>query len=93
MSVEDITRTEPTLGEIMRRLDEVSIEVKAIPLRINDDYVRRDLYIESTKRANDARDALTLRVLQLESRSEWMIRTVGGLIIAAVLGLIFITRH
>lgn len=80
---------EPTLGEIMRRLDELSLEVKAIPLRFEESFVRRDVYRSDLERVQIALDHLTTRIEKEEDRTEWVTRTVGGMIIAAVLGVAF----
>lgn len=80
---------EPTLGEIMRRLEELSLEVKAIPLRFEESFIRRDVYRSDLERVQDALKTLNDRIKQQEERGEWVIRTVGALVIAAVLGLAF----
>lgn len=68
---------EPTLGEIARRLDELAQDVKDIPIRISQEFVRADLHRAETNHLND-------RVKKLESRHEWIVRTVGGLIFAVI---------
>jgi len=68
--------SEPTLAEIMRRLDELSQDVKEIPLRVQEEFVRREVYVSERIHLDD-------RVRRLESRSEWIVRTVGALIIGA----------
>lgn len=75
---------EPTLGEIMRRLDEMSLELKAIPLRFDETYVRREVARADHERIIQALNFLTTRLEKIESRSEWTIRTVGALIFGAV---------
>lgn len=71
---------EPTLTEIMRRLDELSLEVRSIPLRFEETFVRREVYRSEQAHVRD-------RIEKLESRGEWVVRTVGALVIAAVLGV------
>lgn len=78
--------SEPTLGEILRRLEELTIEVKSIPLRIDETYVRRDVYRSDHDRISDAMSHLIDRLDKIESRSEWTVRVVGTLIITAVVG-------
>ena len=68
---------EPTLGEIVRRLDELAQDVKDIPLRIQQEFVRIDVYKAEHGHIND-------RVRRLESRHEWIVRTIGGLIITGL---------
>lgn len=71
---------EPTLSEIMRRLDEITIDVKSIPLRFEETFVRREVYRSDQKHLED-------RVEKLESRSEWIVRTVGALVIGFIFGV------
>jgi hypothetical protein len=77
---------EPTLGEIMRRLDDLTSEVKQINTNIGETYVRRDVYSSDSARFQQAMETITDRVEKMESRSEWVVRTVGALIIAAIVG-------
>lgn len=77
---------EPTLGEIMRRLEDLSLEVKQLNINIGETYVRRDVYSSDTARVLQAMETITDRLEKMESRSEWVVRTVGALIIATVIG-------
>jgi tetrahydromethanopterin S-methyltransferase subunit G len=77
---------EPTLGEIMRRLDDLTSEVKQINSNIGETYVRRDVYSSDSARIQQAMETITDRVEKMESRSEWVVRTVGALIIATIVG-------
>ena len=77
---------EPTLGEIMRRLDDLTAEVKQINTNIGETYVRRDVYSSDSARFQQAMESILDRVEKMESRSEWVVRTVGALIIATVVG-------
>lgn len=74
-----MAESEPTLGEIMRRLEELSLEVRSIPLRFEETFVRREVY-------RSEREHIADRVNRLESRSEWVVRTIGALVIGAVFG-------
>jgi len=76
----------PTLGEVMRRLDELTIEVKQMNLNISQTYLRKDVYESDTERISQAMDHITDRLERMESRSEWVVRTVGALFIATVVG-------
>ena len=81
-----MTDHEPTLGEIMRRLEDLSLEVKQLNINIGETYVRRDVYSSDTARVLQAMEGITARLEKMESRSEWVVRTVGALIIATVIG-------
>jgi hypothetical protein len=74
-----MSQGEPTLGEILRRLDELSQDVKDLPLRVQEEFVRRETYVAERLHLDD-------RVSRLESRSEWIVRTVGALVIGLVVG-------
>ena len=77
---------EPTLGEVMRRLDDLTIEVKQMNLNISQTYVRKDVYDSDSDRISRAMTHITDRLEKMESRSEWVVRTVGALFIATVVG-------
>jgi hypothetical protein len=77
---------EVTLGEIMRRLDDLTSEVKQINTNIGETYVRRDVYSSDSARFQQAMETITDRVAKMESRSEWVIRTVGALLICTIVG-------
>lgn len=70
----------------MRRLDELTIEVKQMNLNISQTYLRKDVYESDTERISQAMEHITDRLQKMESRSEWVIRTVGGLFIMSVVG-------
>jgi hypothetical protein len=72
--------SEPTLTEILRRLDELSQDVKEIPLRVQEEFVRREVYASERTHLDD-------RVRRLESRSEWLVRTIGALVIGLIFGI------
>lgn len=83
---------EPTLGEIMRRLDELSLEVKSIPLRFEESFIRRDVYRADLERVQDNLKNLTDRIEKQDNRYEWIVRTVGGLVIAAILAVVLVIK-
>lgn len=80
-------------GEVSRRLDDVTSRLESLAARMETTYVRFDLF-EAAKQLQEAeRTQMSDRVDKLESRSEWIIRTVGGIVIAAILGLVIsVTR-
>ena len=80
-----MSQGDPTLGEIMRRLDELAQDVKDIPLRVQEEFVRRETYTAERRHLDD-------RVSRLESRSEWIVRTVGALVVGLIAGASSIFR-
>lgn len=75
---------EPTLGEIMRRVEDLTTEVKQLNIAIGETYVRRDVYSSDTARILQAMESITERLEKMESRSEWVVRTVGALVIGSL---------
>jgi tetrahydromethanopterin S-methyltransferase subunit G len=76
----------PSLGEIMRRLDDLTMEVKQMNLNVSQTYLRKDVYESDSERFSQAMVHITDRLEKMESRSEWVVRTVGGLMIATIVG-------
>ena len=77
---------QPTLGEVMRRLDDLTMEVKQMNLNVSQTYLRKDVYDSDSERFAQAMEHITDRLEKMESRSEWVVRTVGGLMIATIVG-------
>lgn len=77
-------------GEVDRRFNDLSLRLSEMATRLETQYVRVEIF-EATKRLNDTELAnISTRVGKLESRSEWMIRAIGGGLITAMLGMLFI---
>ena len=70
----------------MRRLDDLTMEVKQMNLNIGQTYLRKDVYESDSERISQAMEHITDRLEKMESRSEWVVRTVGGLMIATIVG-------
>ena len=77
---------QPTLGELMRGLNDLTMEVKQMNINISQTYVRKDVYDADSDRISQAMTHITDRLEKMESRSEWVVRTVGALFIATVVG-------
>lgn len=80
-------------GEVTRRLDDVTSRLEALAVRMESTYVRFDLFEASKQLAETERGQIIQRLDKMESRSEWLVRTVGGIIIAAILGLVVATAR
>ena len=70
----------------MRRLDDLTMEVKQMNLNVSQTYLRKDVYDSDSERFAQAMEHITDRLENMESRSEWVVRTVGGLMIATIVG-------
>lgn len=76
---------EVTLGEIMRRLDELSDGMKQLNTTIGETYVRRDVYSADSQKISVTYEHMVQRLEKMESRSEWVVRSVGAILIGAVI--------
>ena len=70
----------------MRRLDDLTMEVKQMNLNVSQTYLRKDFYDSDSERFSQAMEHITDRIEKMESRSEWVVRTVGALMIATIVG-------
>jgi len=70
----------------MRRLDDLTMEVKQMNLNVSQTYLRKDVYDSDSERFAQAMEHITDRLEKMESRSEWVVRTVGALMIATIVG-------
>lgn len=69
----------------MRRLDELSDGMKQLNASIGETYVRRDVYSADSQKISVTYDHMVQRLEKMESRSEWVVRTVGAILIGAVI--------
>lgn len=79
---------EYSVGELGRRLADITGRLEGLATRMETTYVRFDLFEASKQLSETERAQLDSRISKLEARSEWLIRTVGAMIIAALLGLV-----
>jgi hypothetical protein len=79
------------MHEISRRLDEVVTRLESLSGHLEKTYVRLDLFQATRQLSDTERQQMDVRLSKLESRQEWLVRTVGGIIIAAVLGAVIAT--
>ena len=77
-TVEVMSQSEPTLTEIMRRLDELAQDVKDIPKNVEAAFVRSEVYKAERQYLDD-------RVSRLESRSEWIVRLIGAILMSGII--------
>lgn len=76
---------EPTLGEVIRLLDDLKKKVEDLPKTMAENFVSKELYISE-------RLGWLSRISKLESRQEWLVRAVGGLVLALVFGAILASK-
>ena len=65
---------QPTLGEVMRRLDDLTMEVKQMNLNVGQTYLRKDVYDSDSERFSQAMSHITDRLEKMESRSQKDVR-------------------
>lgn len=76
-------------GEVTRRLDDVTVRLEALAVRMESSYVRFDLFEASKQLSETERIQMSNRLDKIESRGEWLVRTVGAILVTAVLGIAF----
>jgi hypothetical protein len=81
--------TTPTLAEVARRVDDLVERMEKAIDRLETQYVRFDVFVGFKEGMVDGRAEVDRRIEQLESRQEWLVRTIGGLVLAALLGAVF----
>lgn len=79
---------EYSVGELGRRMLDITSRLEGLATRMETTYVRFDLFEASKQLSETERSQLDQRIQKLESRGEWLVRTVGVIIIAALLGLV-----
>lgn len=89
----------PTPYDLARRLDDLARRVdareEATAERFDRMLDRIDQLVTRAQESyvsREAHAALTERVRKIEDRSEWLVRIVGAIVIAAVLGLVIVTN-
>lgn len=73
---------EPTLGEVMRRIDDLVQRLETLTNKVEESYVRYEVFNTAIE-----------RLAKVEDRSEWVIRLVIGFIIAAVVGSVIVSAR
>lgn len=73
---------EPTLGEVMRRIDDLVQRLETLTTKVEETYVRHDVFNTAVE-----------RLAKVEDRSEWVIRLMLGLIISAIVGTVIVASR
>ena len=71
--------SEPSPGEIMRRIDDLVQRLENLTNKVEESYVRHEVF-----------KAVTDRLKVVEDRSEWVIRLILGMVISAVVAGVLI---
>jgi hypothetical protein len=73
----------------MRRLDETNKKLDAVVVKLEESYVRQDVYQADFIASRNLLQTLVERIKKMEDRFEWLVRAVAGILIAAVLTVLF----
>ena len=73
---------EPSPGEIMRRIDDILHRLENLTTKVEESYVRYEVF----------KTAVT-RLEKVEDRSEWVMRLIVGMVIAAIVGTVVVTTN
>lgn len=74
--------SEPTLGEVMRRIDDLVQRLETLTNKVEESYVRYEVF-----------NAAIERLAKVEDRSEWVVRLMLGLIISAIVGTVLVASR
>lgn len=84
----DVMQPEPTMWEVVRRLDELNEGQKEIKNSLDTKYVRRDVYDAEEETKKNVAERQDARIKILEKRHDWMIRLLLGTLATSLAGLI-----
>jgi hypothetical protein len=79
----------PTIAEVARRVDDVVTRFDRVITAFETQYVRFDVFVGYKEQASQANTAQDDRIRKLEDRQEWLVRTVGAIVLAAILGVVY----
>lgn len=81
--------TGPSPYELSRRMDDVATRLETIVVRFETQYLRTDVFEAYKQGLRNEMDALEDRVKKTEDRQDWMVKTVGAVVISGVVGMVF----
>jgi hypothetical protein len=79
----------PTIHEVARRVDDIVTRFDRVLMQFETQYVRFDVFVGYKEQQIAGNAAQDDRIRKLEDRQEWLVRTVGAIVLAAVLGLVY----
>jgi hypothetical protein len=85
--------TDPTPYELSRRMDDVATRLEGIVVRFETQYLRTDVFEAYKAGLRSELSSLDDRLKKVEGRQDWVVRTVGAVIVSGVLGLMFEVGH
>jgi hypothetical protein len=83
---------ERSLGELGRSVDALTAEVRALPGRLEQTYVRKDVYDADSRTLAQTLETLVANVAGLQANQAWIVRAVIGAVVLAILGGVLVTR-
>jgi hypothetical protein len=85
--------TDPTPYELSRRMDDVATRLEGIVVRFETQYLRTDVFEAYKAGLRSELSSLDDRLKKVEGRQDWVVRTVGAVIVSGVLGVMFEVGH
>jgi hypothetical protein len=84
--------TEPSVAELRRQLERVLSTLEILTIRLETHYVTKDVFDLANKLRDQALENVENDVVSMKSNLNWFLRLVGGVIVVALLSLIFISN-
>lgn len=79
----------PSPYELSRRMDDVATRLETIVVRFETQYLRSDVFEAYKQGLRAELTTLDERLKKVESRQDWVVRTVGAVLVSGVLGVMF----
>lgn len=80
---------QPSPYELGRRMDDVANRLEGIMARFETQFLRAEVFEAYKEYLRSEHRELDERIKKVESRQDWVVRTVGTVLIGAILGAVF----
>lgn len=70
-------------------MDDVATRLETIVVRFETQYLRTDVFEAYKQGLHSEMDALEGRLKKAEDRQDWMVKTVGAVVVSGVVGMVF----
>jgi len=82
----------PTTAELRRQLNSALNTLEALTIRLETHYVTKEVYELTNKLGEQVHKDIISDIDAMKSNITWFLRLVGGVIVLALLSLIFVTN-
>jgi hypothetical protein len=83
---------EPSIAELRRQLERVLGTLEVLTIRLETHYVTKEVFDLANSLRDQALKNVETDVVSMKNNINWFLRLVGGVIVVALLSLIFISN-